>query len=81
MGERKRKKVENKAVPLQLTQYYAVGRFRSVRRAMRRGHLTVTGVVLPSRPFHNGKRTKGRKQNELKKKLYGQLREKWRRAS
>lgn len=54
--------------------YYAVSKFKSVRRAIRKGYVDLfTGVVYPKRPFSNKKPTRGRKMNELKKQIYGLL--------
>lgn len=54
--------------------YNAVRQFKSVRRAIRRGHMDLfSGMVYPNRPFSNKKATKGREMNELKKAIYGQL--------
>lgn len=54
--------------------YSAVKRFKSVRRAIRRGHVDLfTGAIYPKRPFSNKKATKGRAMNEEKKRIYEQL--------
>lgn len=54
--------------------YSAVSKFKSVRRAIRRGHVDlVFGIIYPNRPFNNRKPTKGRYHNQLKKRIYGQL--------
>ena len=54
------------------SNYSAVSKFKSVRRAIRRGHVDLfTGIIYPKRPFSNKKRTKGRRINELKKQIYG----------
>ena len=54
--------------------YNAVSKFKSVRRAIRRGHVDLfTGIVYPSRPYNNRKSSKGRKMNDTKKQIYGQL--------
>ena len=72
---------------LHLITYDGVHRFKSVRRAMRRGHVTAEGIVMPRRPFNNRANTSKRKgvhsrsTNELKKKIYGQLKQYQRRAS
>lgn len=74
-------------IVLHLITYDGVHRFKSVRRAMRRGHVTAEGIVMPRRPFNNrantGKRkgAHSRSTNELKKKIYGQLKQYQRRAS
>lgn len=58
---------------LHLYTFEAVKRFRSVRRAFRRGHISPYGEIYPKRPFSNRKPTRGRAMNELKKKIYGEL--------
>lgn len=57
------------------TNYHAISKFRSIRRAIKRGHVDlITGRIYPKNPFNNRKPTLGRTHNELKKKLYGQFR-------
>ena len=74
-------------IVLHLITYDGVHRFRSIRRAMRRGHVTTEGIVMPRRPFNNRANTSKRKgvysrsTNELKKKIYGQFKQYQRRAS
>lgn len=58
---------------LYLENYNCVSKFKSVRRAIRRGHMTITGIVAPRRPFNNRKPTRGRELNEFKKKMYYEL--------
>jgi hypothetical protein len=63
-----------------LTTFEAVGRFKSVRRAIRRGLVSLYGAVLPKRPFNNKANTCKRKGhhsrvlNERKKMIYEQFR-------
>lgn len=53
--------------------YVATQRFKSVRRAIRRGHVDLlSGVIFPKRPFNNSKSTKGNR-NELKKTAYAAI--------
>lgn len=55
--------------------YNAVSKFKSVKRAIRRGHVDLMlGIVYPNRPFNNRKPTFGRSHNQLKRRIYGQLR-------
>lgn len=57
------------------SDYSAVSKFKSVRRAIRRGHVDLMfGIVYPNRPFNNRKPTMGRSHNQLKKRIYGQIR-------
>ena len=65
---------------LNLVTYEAVGKFKSVRRAIRRGLVTPEGFIMPSRPFNNKgnscKRGKhSRPMNEEKKRIYASIKE------
>lgn len=59
-----------------LRTYIGVSKYKSVWRAMRRGHLTVDGYIIPKRPFSNGGNRSSRKgvhskeMNEFKKSIY-----------
>lgn len=67
-----RKFTENNEIPRYMS-YSPVSKFRSIRRAIRRGLVDLyTGLPFPRRPFSNRKATPGRKFNELKKLIYGQ---------
>lgn len=52
--------------------FEAVKRFKSVRRAIRRGHVSLDGFIYPKRPFNNAKHGKN-SLNDRKKKIYEQL--------
>lgn len=56
-----------------LRLFEAVRKFKSVKRAIRRGNVSAIGETLPRRPFNNRKPTTGRAMNELKKKIYARL--------
>lgn len=64
---------------LNLRDYRAVGKFKSIRRAIRRGLVSPSGTICPKRPFNNRANTSGRKgyhsrvMNEVKKSIYEQL--------
>ena len=64
---------------LHLRTYEAVGKFKSIRRAIKRGHVSIDGVIFPKRPFNNKANTCKRKGhhsraiNERKKMIYEQL--------
>lgn len=64
---------------LNLRDYRAVGEFKSIRRAIRRGLVSPSGTICPKRPFNNranASRRKGhhsRVMNEVKKSIYEQL--------
>ena len=65
---------ENSTLP-KWHNYSAVSKFKSVRRAVRRGHVDlIFGVIYPNRPFNNRRPTSGRYHNQLKRKIHGQLR-------
>ena len=57
---------------LHLRTYEAVSKFKSVRRAIRRGHVSLDGFIYPKRPFNNAKRSKN-SLNDRKKMIYEQL--------
>jgi hypothetical protein len=63
---------------LNLLSYNYNNKYKSIRRAIRRGHLTVTGIIVPKRPFNNRKHTIGRGINIRKKEIYGALKNKQR---
>lgn len=65
---------------LHLRTYDAVKRFKSVRRAIRRGHVSLDGVIYPKRPFNNAKHKKGRL-NDEKKRIYEQLKHRQRKSA
>lgn len=64
---------------LHLRTYDAVSKFKSVRRAIKRGHISLDGIIFPKRPFNNKANTCKRKGhhsktiNERKKIIYEQL--------
>lgn len=65
--------VEDNIIP-KWNSYSATSRFKSVRRAIRRGHVDMMfGIIYPNRPFNNRKSTAGRSHNQLKKKIYEQF--------
>ena len=66
---------------LTLLKFKAVSKFKSVKRAWRRGHVSIYGFIYPKRPFNNRtSRKNSRPFNELRKEIYGQLRDKGRLA-
>ena len=64
---------------LHLRFYDGVKKFKSIRRAIRRGHIYLDGIIFPKRPFNNKANTCKRKKhhsrtiNERKKMIYEQL--------
>lgn len=68
---------KEKVKELTLLRFEAVSKFKSVKRAWRRGHISAYGFIYPKRPFNNRTSKKNtRPFNELRKELYGQLRSK-----
>ena len=65
---------------LHLRTYDAVKRLKSVRRAIRRGHVSLDGVIYPKRPFNNAKHKKG-SLNDEKKRIYEQLKHRQRKSA
>lgn len=65
---------------LHLRTYEAVSRFKSVRRAIKRGHISLDGVIYPKRPFNNAKHKKG-SLNDEKKRIYEQLKHRQRKTA
>ena len=59
----------------QLRLFDAIKSFKSVNRAIRRGHISPIGEIYPDRPFNNRKPTYGRKLNESRKSIYGQIKQ------
>lgn len=66
---------------LHLRDYSGVSKFKSIRRAIKRGHVSIFGDVYPKRPFKNistkhrrkGKLVEVKTGTYLKKKAYEQL--------
>ena len=64
---------------LHLVTYEAISKFKSIRRAIKRGHVSLEGIIFPKRPFKNKANTCKRKKhhsgtiNERKKMIYEQL--------
>lgn len=57
---------------LSFRTFVSVGKFRHVRRAVRRGHVSIYGDIYPKRPFNNRKRGPGTITYE-RRKIYEQL--------
>lgn len=57
---------------LHLRTFEAVKRYKSIRRAIRRGHVSLDGYIYPKRPFNNAKHSRN-SLNDRKKVIYGQL--------
>ena len=60
---------------IHLTTFEGVRKYKSVKRAIKRGHVTRYGILIPKRPFNNRKPTRGRKLNEEKKRVYNKMKD------
>lgn len=56
---------------IHLHTFEGVSKFKSVRRAIKRGHVSPYGMIYPKRPFNN--RAGYRENNDYKKRIYEQL--------
>ena len=65
--------MEEKVEELNLFTYEGVSKYKSIRRAINRGHVIPTGFIIPKRPFNNRQRTSGRKMQITKERIYEQL--------
>ena len=65
----KREPIINVGCPIRLVTYEAVSKFKSVRRAIRRGLVSPYGEIYPRRPFGNT----NTKMNRIKREIYEQL--------
>ena len=57
---------------LHLRDYSGVRKFKSIRRAIRKGHVSLFGEIYPKRPFKNIKSKKGNI-TYMKKRYYEQF--------
>lgn len=79
--------VAEKTKTLNLRSYEIIQKFKSAGRAIKRGHATSEGIVLPERPFHNRRNTckeqdkSSRGINEFKKQIYERIKQYQRRES
>lgn len=70
---KKEAKYNEPKINLNLIIYNTVGKYKSIRRAIKRGHVTSWGEELPSKPFNNRKRTPGRELQSNKEMIYGRI--------
>lgn len=62
----------NKGV-IYLRNFSGVRMFKSIRRAIRRGHVSIFGDIYPKRPFNNRKRNKRGDITYERRRTYEQL--------
>lgn len=70
----KKELIINEGMPINLKVFDGVSKFKSIRRAIRKGYVTPWGTIAPKRPFNNRSRKKGTRPLEIEKeRIYGQL--------
>ena len=62
---------------LHLVDYSGVRKFKSIRRAIKRGHVSIFGDVYPRRPFNNRKRNKKGDITYERRRIYEQFRKRF----
>lgn len=60
---------------LYLRDYSGVSKFKSIRRAIKRGHCSIFGDVYPKRPFNNRKRNKKGDITNKRRKIYKHMKD------
>lgn len=68
-----KKQMNSSQDEIKLMSFEGVKKFKSIRRAIRRGNASIYGEVFPKRPFNSRKPTRGRSMNEDKKRIYGEI--------
>jgi len=63
---------ERNQLMLRLITFNGVKKYKSVRRAIRRGHMSLDGMLYPNRPYNN---RKDRPLEDQKRILYKELKE------
>lgn len=58
---------------LYLHSFIGVSKYKSIRRAIKRGHVSIFGDVYPKRPFNNRKT----KESLIKRQIYGEIRQRY----
>lgn len=56
---------------LYLHSFIGVSKYKSIRRAIKRGHVSIFGDIYPRRPFNN----RGTKESKVKRMIYGQIKQ------
>lgn len=62
---------------LHLVDYSGVRKFKSIRRAIKRGHVSIFGDIYPKRPYNNRKRNKQGDITYERRKIYEQFRKRF----
>jgi hypothetical protein len=74
------KKQTKDILDINLSSFEGVSKFQSIRRAIKRGGCTLSGIVVARRPFDNSKNSckrgnDSRSNNSYKKAIHGKVRE------
>lgn len=74
VAKNNRKKLEEdfKVGIIHLVDYSGVKKFKSIRRAIKKGHVSIFGEIYPHRPFKNISSKRG-SLNFMQKRYYEQL--------
>lgn len=56
---------------LYLMNFMGVNKYKSIRRAIKRGHVSMFGDLYPKRPFNN----RGTKDSLIRRQIYGEIRQ------
>ena len=54
---------------LYLHSFIGVSKYKSIRRAIRRGHVSIFGDLYPRRPYNN----RGTKESKIRREIYGKI--------
>lgn len=54
---------------LYLRSFVGVSKYKSIRRAIRRGHVSLFGDIYPKRPYNN----RGTKESKIRREIYGKI--------
>lgn len=57
---------------LKLLTFEGVRRYKSIKRAIARGHVSEYGTIYPRRPFNN---RKNKPLEDIKRNIYGELKD------
>lgn len=55
---------------LYLRSFVGVSKYKSIRRAIKRGHISIFGDIYPRRPYNN----RGTKESKIRREIYGKIR-------
>lgn len=68
---RKQMRENFKKGTLYLMTFIGVSKYKSIRRAIKRGHVSIFGDLYPKRPFNN----RGTKDSLIRRQIYGEIKQ------